>query len=563
MKKPLAVGIEDYKRIIDKNYSYVDKTLLIRDILDQAGMVNLFTRPRRFGKTLALSMLKTYFEAETDEKGNPVDNHGYFLGMKIMEAGERYTKHMGRYPVISLSLKSAKQPDFPTAVQVVEEQIAEEFKRHRYVLRSDDLLEDEKERFLALMSQRASRAQLATSLKFLSYCLKKYHEQRVIILLDEYDVPLETAYFQGFYEEMAAFIQSLFESALKTNDNLEFAVITGCLRISKESIFTGLNNLKSISLLSNHYAEYFGFTEQEVEEILLAYDIPDKMSTAKEWYDGYRFGDTEVYNPWSIMNYVDDAVGGAPFPKPYWSNTSSNGIVREFIETADAGARNEIERLLAGESICKPVHEDITYGEIQKSQDNLWNFLFFTGYLKMTGQEFRTDTIYLTLTIPNLEVRHIYKNTIRDWFQTRIRQSDFKTFYRSALKGDTEKMEAFLSGQLAGSISYHDSEEHFYHGYLVGIFSGMEGYELRSNQESGLGRPDLVLRPFRPEMPAMILEIKRAKKFTETETLCEKALAQIKDKKYSRELENEGYQNIIKYGICFCKKSCRIKKAQE
>ena len=557
-KKPLAIGVEDYKRIIDKSYYYMDKTLLIRELLDQGGTVSLFTRPRRFGKTLALSMVKTFFESEIDERGNPIDNSRYFDGMKIMDTGEEYATHMGQYPVISLSLKSANQPDFELAYQVMDEQISGEFKRHRYVLDKDVLLEDERERFEALMLRRADRAKLATSLKFLSDCLKKYHGKNVIILIDEYDVPLENAYFHGFYEQMIGFVCSLFESALKTNGSLEFAVITGCLRISKESIFTGLNHLKIVTLLNHQYAEYFGFTQKEVEDMLRDYQMTDRMDIVKKWYDGYLFGDTEVYNPWSVINYVDDSVEGERFPKPYWSNTSSNSIVRELIEYADSGAKKEIEDLIAGGTIYKPVHEEITYGDIHVSQDNLWNFLFFTGYLKMEKQKLEGNQIYLTLSIPNEEIRYIYQNTIREWFESQVKQTDFRNFYKSMLTGDTDKMEEFINGQLSKNISYYDNAENFYHGYMVGIFNSLDGYEVYSNKESGNGRPDIQLMPFNPRKPAVILELKQAKKFSEMEKKCEEALKQIEVQKYDNSLKEEGYEEILKYAICFCKKSCRI-----
>ena len=558
--KPIAIGVENYKRIIDGSYYYVDKTLLIKEIKDKGGTVNLFTRPRRFGKTLALSMLKTYFEADTDEKGNQTDNSRYFEGMKIMQAGEKYTGELGKYPVISLSLKSAKQPTYEMAYRMMKDQITLEFARHRYVLNKEILLPNERRKFESLMLEEADAAEYAAALWFLSYCLKRYHNRNVIILIDEYDVPLENAYFEGFYDQMIKFIRSLFESALKTNDNLEFAVITGCLRISKESIFTGLNNLKVISVLNNDYAEYFGFIEPEVYKMLQDYGLEEKMGEAKEWYDGYLFGNTEVYNPWSIINYVDTARSDRnAFPRPYWSNTSSNSIVRELVENADAEVKKELEELIAGGTIEKPVHEEITYGDIRSSQDNLWNFLFFTGYLKRAAERQENRTIYLTMRIPNEEILSIYENTIREWFNQRVRAADFRPFYEAVLSGDSERMADFISRQLMGSISYYDNAESFYHGYLVGTFSGLEGYELASNKEAGDGRPDIVLSPFTPKQPAVIIEIKVAKKFPQMEAMCDAALAQIEEKNYAAELEEEGYQKIIKYGICFCRKACMVK----
>lgn len=559
MKKPLPIGIENFKELIDKSYYYVDKTLMIKEILDKKGKVNLFTRPRRFGKTLTLSMIKTWFEQDTDREGIVTDNSYYFEGTKIMKAGEEYISHMGKYPVISMSMKSAKQPDFEMAYKCLIEQIAEEYKRHMYVLNSDCILEEDKEKYRAIMGRRAESSDYATAFAFLSGCLKQYHKKNVIILLDEYDVPLENAFFCGFYDQIIAFIRSLFESALKTNDSLEFAVITGCLRISKESIFTGLNNLEIVSILNQYFAEYFGFTQTEVEQMLDYYELGSKKQEIRRWYDGYLFGKAEVYNPWSVINYVKNAVADINgFPKPYWSNTSSNTIICELVEKADNGTKQEIEDLIAGGTIEKPVHEEITYEDIYKTQDNLWNFLFFTGYLKAVSQRFEVDTIYLTMTIPNEEVRYIYRNTIREWFNERQKEYDFTPLYEGFQTGNCEKIEEFINNQLAGSISYYDNAENFYHGYLFGILSGMGGGNIKSNREQGNGRPDLLISPHTPKNPPIIIEIKQAKKFSQMDELCKEALQQIEERNYAAELLEEGYQSVLKYGICFCRKSCRV-----
>ena len=563
MKKPLAIGVEDYKRIVDKPYYYVDKTLFIKDLIDKGGTVSLFTRPRRFGKTLALSMLKTFFEAEIDQKGNKIDNSHYFDGMKIMDAGEAYTSHMGRYPVISLSLKSAKQPNYQMAYQCLIDEIVSAYEKHLYVLSGDALLPANKEKYRAIMEYRASEADYATSLKFLSNCLKKYHGRNVIILLDEYDVPLENAYFRGFYDQMTDFIRSLFESALKTNDSLEFAVITGYLRISKESIFTGLNNLQIISLLSNDYSEYFGFTQEEISDLLHYYLLEERQEELKKWYNGYRFGNTEVYNPWSVINYANDKVwNSALFPKPYWSNTSSNSIIRELIETADISAKKEIEELIAGGTIKKQIHEEITYTDIHISQDNLWNFLFFTGYLKMTNQSMEGNQIYLDLSIPNEEIRYIYQNTIREWFNQKIKSTDLTPMFQSMLRGDSEAFEDLLKKHLRESISYYDTKEAYYHGFLTGILSGLQDYEILSNREAGNGRPDILLKPYDELNPVVIIETKFTDKFSSMEKKCEDALQQIENKAYAAGPLDEGYKTILKYGICFCKKSFMVKTAK-
>jgi hypothetical protein len=429
-----------------------------------------------------------------------------------------------------------------------------------YVLNGAALLESEKNRFDDIMQERADYEEYLTSIAFLSECLKKYHNKNVIILIDEYDVPLENAYFEGFYDEMVKFIRSLFESSLKTNDNLEFAVITGCLRISRESIFTGLNNLNVNSLLTVDYAEYFGFVQEEVEQMLGYYGLDHKKDEIKKWYDGYLFGDTEVYNPWSVINYVRTAVSSdTAFPRPYWSNTSSNSIVRELIERADSSTKKDIEQLIDGGTLEVPVHEDITYDDVYNSQDNLWNFLFFTGYLKKVSERFEEDTIYVTVRIPNVEVRSIYRRTIIEWFDKKVKKADFSSFYKALLNNDCDAMGDFISGQLAGSISFYDSAESFYHGYMVGVLGGIEGYDLESNREKGLGRPDLVLTPANPKKSVIIIELKKADKFTQMEQKCDEGLAQIKDRQYALPYLDEGYAGVVSLAICFCKKSAVVK----
>lgn len=558
--KAISIGIENYKQIIDKEYYYIDKTLFIKDLLDKGGAVNVFTRPRRFGKTLALSMIKTYFEKETDLQGDVTDNSHYFEGKNILNAGEKYTRHMGKYPVISLSLKSAKQPDFQMAYASLQYEIIGEYRRHSYVLNGNVLMQEEEERYRKIMAEKAENIDYARALKFLSDCLKKYHETGVIILIDEYDVPLENSFFRGFYDEMIDFIRSLFESALKTNDSLEFAVITGCLRISKESIFTGLNNLGINSILTENYAEYFGFTQTEVEKMLKDYDLEEKIPEVKEWYDGYLFGDTEVYNPWSVINYVYEALANRnAFPKPYWSNTSSNSIVRSLVEKADEEAKAEIEVLIQGGTIEKPVHEDITYEDIDKSQDNLWNFLFFTGYLKKTKEALIEETIHLTMKIPNREVRYIFRNTIQDWFRQHLEKTDLSTLYKAVLEGDCETFANEVTDQLLECISYNDYKEDYYHGFLCGLLKGCKGYRVISNRESGTGRYDIVMRYPSARGKAMIMEIKMADTFDGLEAGCDKALQQIEDRRYDAELLKDGYRNITKYGICFYKKECMVK----
>ena len=559
-KKPFPIGIEFYKKMIDKPYYYVDKTLMIKDLLDKGGEVNLFTRPRRFGKTLTLTMLKTFFECEVDRDGNAVDNSRYFREMKIWQEGEEYRKEQGQYPVIFLSLKSAKQPNYGMAYHVIRDAVISEFERHSYVLEGLKLSDSQKEKYKLLTSRKGEEGDYVTSLQFLSKCLAAWHGRNVIILLDEYDVPLENAHFQGFYPEMADFLCSFFESAMKTNDNLEFAVVTGCLRISRESIFTGLNNLKAVSVLTRDYAEYFGFIEEEVQEMLKAYGIEQKMEEARRWYDGYRFGDTEVYNPWSIVNYVETAVSDVnAFPRPYWSNTSSNSIIRELIEAADPAVKQDVERLADGGTIEVEVHEDITYDDIYGSQDNLWNFLFFTGYLKKVSERLEGQNIYLGMAIPNQEVLYVYRRTVMEWFEGQVKQKDFSRLYRALAEKDCPVIEQEINDQLIETISFYDYAESYYHGFLAGLLRGNKECAVRSNRESGNGRPDLVVYTLSVRGMAIIIEIKAAKKFEEMEEGCDAALAQIEEQNYQEEWRRIGYRNIIKYGICFYRKECMVK----
>lgn len=559
MKKPLPIGFDNFKQVISEGFYYVDKTLMIKEILDNRGEVNLFTRPRRFGKTLTLSMLRYFFEKEYNADGKQTDNSALFQGMKIMEAGEKYTGHMGQYPVINLSLKSAKQPTYDMAYTMLGRRISEEYKRHRYILAQIENEADRK-RFEQIMNETADAGSYADALAFLSRVLSEVQGQDVIILIDEYDVPLENAYFSGFYKEMIDFIRSLFESALKTNEYLKFAVITGCLRISKESIFTGLNNLKIISITDQNFAEHFGFTQPEIEDMMDYYELQEKKTEIREWYDGYLFGDTEVYNPWSVINYVDSVWKRKDaFPKAYWANTSSNSIVRELVEHADSVVKQEIEDLIEGKTIEKPVHEDITYEDIYKTQDNLWNFLFFTGYLKKVSERFEGDTSYLTLEIPNAEVRYIYRNTILEWFNRKVGQTDLGLLYHAVQEGDHRIFSDIVSEQLVETISFFDYAENYYHGFLCGLLKGCPGYITLSNRESGNGRPDILMRTPSVRGMAIIMEIKIVKDFEQMEAGCEEALTQIEEQNYEASLYKEGYRRFLKYGICFYRKECLIK----
>ena len=572
--KKIGIGYEDYKRFIDDDMYYIDKTMLINDIVEKGGEVTLFTRPRRFGKTLALSMLRTFFELEYDYNGNVIDKKRYFEGKKIMGASDKILSMMGKYPVIKLSLKSAKQPNFREAALQLRDEIVSEFNRHIYVKNSDALTEEEAKLFNELsvtqkreelkneneMSEEIGR--YATALKTLSVCLKKYHNENVIILLDEYDVPLENAYYNGFYDEMVGFIRSLFESALKTNDALQFGVVTGCLRISKESIFTGLNHLKINSIMDKTFSEGFGFTEQETEQMLIDYGLTENIPEVKEWYDGYLFGDKEIYNPWSVISYVDSIVNDKrKFPRPFWANTSSNQIIKDMIWHADDEMKHELDILINGGTIEKQIHEDITYDNIHESEDNLWNFLFFTGYMKKVSErrdENNEDIIYLTMKIPNIEIRSIYTNQIRGWFDRQVKNEDRSVLHKAVLDGDTEAIAGYVTKLLKKSISVFDNDESFYHGFFLSLLYGVPDYAPQSNREEGDGRPDIVLYPENPTDSAIIFEIKTRKKFNEMQDGLREAYKQIEEKRYEDGILEDGYMGVKSYGICFCKKSCIV-----
>ena len=565
-KKQIAIGVEDFKKIIDKDGYFVDKTLMIQSLIESQAMVTLFMRPRRFGKTLNQFMIRRFFEDERTRGGERIDNGYLFDGLKVTACGEEVLQHQQQYPVIFLSLKSAKQPNFEEAYKKICRALAEEFRRHQYLLEGNSLADDQKIMFQKIMAEQADYSAYNDALKFLSECLWQYHGKNTIILIDEYDVPLENAYLEGFYDRMIQFIRSLFESALKTNPYLEKSVITGCLRISKESIFTGLNNLETDSVLHTRYADSFGFTEDEVKAMLAYYDLAAELPEVKRWYDGYLFNETEIYNPWSILKYVNDRKDKVTkFALPYWSNTSSNSIVREMVGEADEMAKADLETLINDGTIEKPVHEDITYGDIHQSQDNLWNFLFFTGYLKKISErkDESGETLYLTMAIPNTEIKTIYKNSIAYWFEQRMKETDRSPLKHALETGDCEAAEDFINRQLADTISYYDYAENFYHGFMAGLLVNIGGYRVKSNRESGNGRPDIVMQTVQVRKGRVILlELKIADSIAEMEAACDRGLAQIEEQRYAEPFITEGYPEVKKYALSFCKKECMIKKAE-
>lgn len=559
MKRSLPIGIDNFKMLCTRDYYYVDKSLLIKELLDLKESVILFMRPRRFGKTLNLSMLRYFFE----DTGNAIENAGnaqLFAGLKIMKAGDKYIKKMGQYPIINLTLKLAKQTTFHYALNCIKEAIAEEYARHEAVVMKHLTNEANREKFIALRNRNADEAEYLTSLAFLSKCLYQVYNKKCIILIDEYDVPLENAYFAGFYNEMTGFIRSLFESALKTNDALEFAVITGCLRISKESIFTGLNHLNIISILDKQYSEHFGFTADEVRDVISYYEREDRMDDMKMWYDGYTFGNTDIYNPWSVIKFMYDLNADKnAFPRPYWANTSSNDIIRTMIQRANQETRGQIEALLSGETMEVQIHEDITYEDIEENSGHLWNFLYFTGYLTKRGEIFRDRNIIIQAALPNEELKNVYENIVLNWFREKVRKLDFHDLYQAMEDRNTAQMSKILCEQLMATISFYDNAENFYHGFLAGILSQSSSYLVKSNRESGNGRSDILVKSPSLRGKAFVLELKVSDNIDDLEKDAERAIHQIYDKKYVEEVRNEGYKNITCYGISFYRKDCEVR----
>ena len=551
--KPLPIGVEDFKRLVDNEYYFIDKTLMIKELLENKETVNLFTRPRRFGKTLNMSMLQRFFEAT--EKSNAY----LFDGLKIAAYPE-YMAYQGQYPVISISLKSMKRASYQEAYFEYVKLLSDEFERHEIILQSDAVSEEDKLEFQKIKKRIAEPKEYNSAVKLLSKCLQKVYQKNVIILIDEYDVPLENAYHEGFYDDMTNLIRNCFESALKTNPSLEFAVLTGCLRVSRESIFTGLNNLKTYSITKNKFSQYFGFTQAEMQEILQTFSLEQYAGTIAKWYDGYRFGLTEIYNPWSVLNCIDSYLQNDMVAcEPYWSNTSSNRIVKRLIEESNERTKSMVEELINGTPIHTQIFEDVTYGTIDVNQDYIWSFLLFTGYLKIISCETVGDETYYDMVIPNVEIKSIYKNTIRSWFIDHVNRDSRTDILESVIHADAEKLEDLLCTWLTNTISCFDEQENYYHGFVTGLVSGFNGYMVVSNRESGNGRFDLVVKQRSRWHHAAILEFKVVEKYNQMTKACEDALRQIEEKDYEASLRDEQYENIAKLGICFCQKRCRVK----
>lgn len=557
--KKIPVGIDSFEKIRKYGFYYIDKTRLIEQIMQNWSEVSLFTRPRRFGKTLNMSMLRSFFELGTDKS--------LFDDLYISKNKELCEEHMGKYPVIFFSLKSVEGLKFENARYRIIEMIGREAQRYEFLAESDKLSENEKAQYKALIALDNGKYTmdddiLISGIQMLSHLLYKHYGQKTVILIDEYDVPLDKAFENGYYKEMVSLIRGIFGMALKTNDSLQFAVLTGCLRISKESIFTGLNNFEVLSILNTQYDEAFGFTDGEVKQILEDYDLSDHYPDVKEWYDGYHFGNTDIYCPWDVIRYCKNLCADpAALPEDFWSNSSGNAMVRRFIDKADIRTKNEIERLIAGEDIEKDISQELTYDEIDKSIENLWSVLFTTGYLTHKGC---TESGRYRLTIPNKEVRNLFIRKIREWFSD-VTRNDGKTieeFCNAFVDKDPRKIEQIFGDYLWNTISIRDTatakdkKENFYHGILLGLLGYKASWLIKSNAESGTGYSDILV-----EVPdnrtGIVIELKYAED-GDMDSACSRALEQIEEKDYVDKLRQDGMRNFIRYGIACFKKDCKV-----
>ena len=553
--RKLPVGIENFEEIRTEGFYYVDKTGLIRDLLNNWGKVNLFTRPRRFGKTLNMSMLKSFFEIGS--------NRTLFDGLAISRETALCEAHMGRFPVVFVSLKGVDGLTFDEAYGMLRRILRSEFSRLGFLKQSERIAEDDKRPFERFLKEQDTMDDVQESLKMLSSLLYQHYGQKTILLIDEYDVPLDKAFQHGYYKEMVALIRGLFGQALKTNDYLQFAVLTGCLRVSKESIFTGLNNFKVLSITDSRFDEHFGFTDAEVKALLDDYNLTAHYSETREWYDGYRFGSVDVYCPWDVINHVDRLCGEPNAePQAYWINTSGNDLVRRFVDKADKTTQGEIERLIAGEAIEKAVRLELTYNEIDNSIDNLWSVLFTTGYLTQAG---KVERGVYKLIIPNREVREVFILQIQEWFKETVVHDEkpMQAFCQAFLDGNAEEIQKRLTVILGKMISILDTKakdeqkENFYHGLLLGLLRSEPNWLILSNAESGDGFSDILIEPEDPDT-GIVIEVKYSPTLAGMESACVTALEQIKSKRYDERLRNEGRENVTAFGIAFCKKRCRV-----
>ena len=561
MKKKLPVGIENFREFFTEDFYYVDKTMFIKELLENWGKVNLFTRPRRFGKSLNISMLKCFFEIGSDTS--------CFDGLKIMQEKALCKEYMGKFPVISISLKSVDGLKYESALAALRTVIGNEAGRFRFLRESSELDKDDKNLYDQLVRMETkgnskyamSDAALIDSLRTLSQLLEKHYGRKTILLIDEYDVPLDKAFQAGYYDEMVSLIRNLLGNALKTNDSLYFAVLTGCLRISKESIFTGLNNLKVHTISDVRYDEYFGFTNSDVDELLKFYGLSSYKDMIRDWYDGYHFGDTDVYCPWDVINYCDELLAdpGAE-PENYWANTSGNDLIRRLLKKANQSTKSDVEQLINGETITKTIHQELTYREVEDSIDNIWSVLYSTGYLTCRR---RVPGKRMELALPNWEVRELFIDLVKDWFEEIIQADSGKIsrFCAAFPSGDTDTIQEMLGNYLWDSISVRDTavrrnmKENFYHGMLLGLLQSQDSWLVKSNAETGEGYSDISIQT--PDRIGIIIEVKYADDGN-LEIACKEALEQIEGKKYTEGLKRRGMKKVIEYGIAFCGKECMV-----
>ena len=558
MRRKLPIGIDGFEKIRTNDFYYADKTLFIKELLQNWGEVNLFTRPRRFGKTLNMSMLKCFFEIG----GDPA----LFEGLKIAQEKELCEKYMGKFPVISISLKSVDGLSYEAAVTALRRAIGNEACRFGFLTESERLGQNDKELYMGLTAVKDGQylmtdGVLTDSLKTLSLLLEKHYGQKAILLIDEYDVPLDKAFQAGYYDEMVSLIRNLLGNALKTNDSLYFAVLTGCLRISKESIFTGLNNPKVHTISDVRYDEYFGFTNADVDELLEFYGLSAYKDTIKDWYDGYRFGDTDVYCPWDVINYCDELLADpSAEPENYWANTSGNDLIRRLLKKANQSTRNDVEQLINGGTIIKPIRQELTYREVEDSIDNIWSVLYSTGYLTCRR---RVPGKKMELALPNREVRELFIELVKDWFEetTQADSGRISRFCEAFPAGDTDTIQKMLGDYLWDSISVRDTavrrnmKENFYHGMLLGLLQNQDSWLVKSNAETGEGYSDISIQT--PDRVGIVIELKYADDGN-LEKACAEALGQIEEKKYAESLKRWGTKKILKYGIAFYEKECMV-----
>ena len=556
--KKIAIGTSDFKTLIDENYYYVDKSLFIKEIIDDGARVILIPRPRRFGKTLNMSLLRYFYEQAEDGE----DSRQLFKGLKI-EQHKEIMSRQGKYPVIYLTFKDEKYSSWQDCRRGIELLMSNLYSTHEYILDGDRLNEYQKTSFINILSENADIVELSKSLSQLCYYLYEYHKTKVVILIDEYDVPIQGGYLNSYYDSIIEFMRNFLSGALKDNTNLEKAVLTGILRVSKESIFSGLNNLEVSTILKNTYADSFGFIESEVEQLLKDYGLESQTNEVRNWYNGYSIGKKIIYNPWSILSYVKNYEEGF---KPYWVNTSSNDLVKRLLTKGGEIVKQELESLMKGEEIVKGINEDIVMHEIDKGTENVWSFLLFSGYLKIVKKEVKNGKTYCNLQIPNLEVLYLYQEIIMSWFKESINNDRFTLMLGSLIRGDIETFEDILSEFVMKSISYFDtdkSNESFYHAFILGMLIGLgDDYQVESNRESGYGRYDVMVIPNDKSKLGIVIEFKKVnqKKNEDLEIAVEAALKQIQDKNYKQELLNRSIDSVLEIGIAFQGKELLVRK---